>query len=315
MSQTPTPNLNQNPRSKLIPLIFAVACLIAIPSGFIYSLNAAYSNTDAQKSVAQEKEKTEKSKAGEIELDKKLDQENQKLGYATRLEKSAPNAEFGKYKTEHWMANWKTNQGDLTIHLHAEDAPKTVENFVRLNERKVFENTAIHRIVKQENFGVIQGGDFDKGNGQGGQSAYFVSELQPNTIPDELWKVEPKTDNVSGTVSGGEFRNAKYYQDYDVKTGLVKYPKGLILMAKTQQPNSASSQFFVTFKDTVLPAQYTVFGRIDEKTFGTLDKINAEIDPISKTQDPQTGEEKVTKSEDGEPSKEIKIEKVEVMKM
>lgn len=304
-----------NPNSRLIPLIFALICLIAIPTAFVYSLNLAYNNTDSQKSIAQEKEKEDKAKSSEVELNKKLEDENQRLGYSTKLENSIPNNDFGKYQNEHWMANWKTNFGDLMIHLHAEDAPKTVENFVRLNDRKVYQNTTIHRIVKQENFGVIQGGDFDKNNGQGGQSAFYISELQPNTIPDELWKVQPTTDNKNGTVSGGEFRSPKFYQDYDSKTGLVKYSKGLILMAKTQQPDSASSQFFITFKDTILPAQYTVFGRIDEQSFGTLDKINTEVNPVTVEQDPETGEEKSTITEDGKPSQEIKIEQVEIMKM
>jgi cyclophilin family peptidyl-prolyl cis-trans isomerase len=298
-------------QNKTIPLIFAIACLIGIPSFFVYSLNVAYNNTDTQKSINTEKEKEQKSKETEVKLNQKLDDENKNLGYETKLKNSVPDENFGKFKNEHWVSDWKTNQGDLKIHLHANDAPKTVENFVRLVDRKVFENSTSHRIVKQENFGVFQAGDFDKGNGQGGQSAFWISELKPNTIPDELWKVAPTVDNEKGTATGGEFRNPKYYVDYDSQTGLVKYPKGLILMAKTQQPDSASSQFFVTFKDTILPAQYTVFGKIDEASFGTLDKIG-QIDPVEVTADPTTGEEKQNKVEDGKPGQEIKIEKTEV---
>jgi cyclophilin family peptidyl-prolyl cis-trans isomerase len=87
-------------------------------------------------------------------------------------------------------------------------------------------------------------------------------------------------------------------------------------MAKTSQPDSASSQFFVTLDKTILPAQYTVFGTVDKSSLGTLDKIKSEVKPvkvIAETEDPENQEAtKIEEVTDGKPSKEIKIEKTEV---
>ena len=296
-----------------IPIILAIALMVAVPFGMIKLLNVANESSDIQVAKKEEQIKEQKLVSTELDLNKKLIEENKTLGFSTMLKNSKPDENYGKATNEYWMTSWKTNFGDIKINLHTTDAPKTVESFVRLNSRKIFEKSIIHRIVKQPNFGVIQGGDFDKKNGQGGQSAFYISENKPNEIPDELWKVKPTINSKEGTTAGGEFTNPKYYTKYDPKTGLVEYQKGLILMAKTSQPDSASSQFFITTTNTVLPAQYTVFGKIDDSSLPTLDRINKEIEPVKREMDENTGEIKSTPTKDGEPSKEIIIEKTEIM--
>ena len=305
----------ENNSSKVVAIVIAIVAIACIPTGLIYGLQNAHMNSDAQKTIQEEQLKKQREIDAEITLNKKLIDENTKLGYSTTLKDSKPDQNFGKYTNEHWMANWKTNYGDLVIHLHAEDAPKTVENFVRLNTRNIYQNTIFHRMVKSDGMSVLQGGDWTQRDGQGGESAFFISANKVNNIPDELWLKQPIVDTQKSTATGGEFRNPKYYTKYDQKTGALTYPKGLMIMAKTSQVDSANSQFFITLTDTILPAQYTVFGRIDDKSFGTLDKIYKEIEPVKIELDPESGQNIQTKTDDGEPNKPIKIEKTDIMKM
>jgi cyclophilin family peptidyl-prolyl cis-trans isomerase len=294
--------------NKIVALVVAIVAMAGIPTALVYTLQQAHSNTDTQQAIKEEEDKKKKEIEAEITLNKKLAEENPKLGYVNSIKSSKPDENFGKYTMEHWAVKWQTNYGPLKIHLHAEDAPKSVENFLRLNSRKVYDKSISHRMVKSDNMTIIQGGDYTQRNGQGGESAFYISDSKTNLIPDELWKKAPVINSEVGTATGGEFRNPKFYTNYDSKTGLVTYPKGLILMAKTSQPDSASSQFFITLKDTILPAQYTVFGRIDEANFSTLDKITTEVDPVKKDFDAETGEPTQAKTDDGEPNKEIIIE-------
>ncbi len=294
--------------NKIVALVIAIVAMAGIPAALVYTLQQAHSSTDTQQAIREEEDKKKKEIEFEITLNKKIAEENTKLGYSTSLKASTPDENFGKYTMEHWTVNWQTNYGSLKIHLHAQDAPKTVENFLRLNLRKVYDQSVMHRMVKSENMTVIQGGDFTQRNGQGGESAFYISDTKTNLIPDELWKKTPVINSEVGTATGGEFRNPKFYTNYDAKTGLVTYPKGLIIMAKTSQPDSASSQFFITLKDTILPAQYTAFGRIDASSFSTLDKITTDVEPVKKDFDAETGEPTTAKTEDGQPNKDIVIE-------
>lgn len=116
--------------------------------------------------------------------------------------------------------------GDITVELYDEDAPKTVENFLKLTARGYYDGVTFHRVAK--NF-VIQGGD-PTGNGTGGETAdgkILMDELNPNS-----------------------------------PSGKAGYQKGVLAMAKTQAPNSGSSQFFIILDNINLPYQYTIFGKV-----------------------------------------------------
>jgi len=115
--------------------------------------------------------------------------------------------------------------GNITVELYDQDAPKTVENFLRLTDAGFYNCLTFHRVSK--NF-VIQGGD-PKGDGTGGGSAFgspFADELNPNT--------------------------ASY------KAG---YTKGVLAMANSG-PNTNGSQFFIMLDDVSLPHNYTIFGKV-----------------------------------------------------
>jgi len=122
-----------------------------------------------------------------------------------------------------------TNEGTFMIELFPEDAPNTVNNFLKLIESGYYDGTVFHRIIP--NF-MIQTGD-------------------PNTIgPDSdrsLWG------------QGGPGYNLK--AEFNSRSHL----RGIVSMARATDPDSAGSQFFIVTSDsTFLDRQYTVFGEVVE---------------------------------------------------
>ena len=135
---------------------------------------------------------------------------------------------------------FETNSGNITIEFFPEDAPKHVENFITLTESGFYDNTIFHRVIKDF---MIQGGD-------------------PKTYPDSGY---PKSQ--WGTGGPSSFLDAEF--------NTIKHNHGVVSMARSADPNSAGSQFFIVHKDSnFLDQQYTVFGRIvTEESFTTLEKI------------------------------------------
>ena len=120
----------------------------------------------------------------------------------------------------------ETTLGTIEAELYREDAPKTVENFVGLAEKKYFDGIIFHRVVPGF---VIQGGD-PTGTGTGGKSIWgkeFADELNPA---------------------------APSYKE--------GYRKGVLAMANRGR-NTNTSQFFIMLADnTTLPKNYTIFGKV-----------------------------------------------------
>ncbi len=115
--------------------------------------------------------------------------------------------------------------GDIKVEMYDKDAPKTVENFLRLTASGYYDCLTFHRIAKGF---VIQGGD-PTGTGSGGDSAFggeFADELNPNT-----------------------------------PSGQAGYKKGVLAMAN-RGPNTNTSQFFIMLADNQLPYNYTIFGKV-----------------------------------------------------
>jgi len=138
----------------------------------------------------------------------------------------------------------ETSMGTIEAELYREDAPKTVENFVRLAEKKFFNGIIFHRVAKGF---VIQGGD-PNGNGTGGKSIYGKE------FEDELNPAAPS-----------------------LKAG---YLRGVLAMAN-HGPNTNSSQFFIMLKDNPrMPKAYTIFGKVT-KGIEVVDKIGeVDINPV-----------------------------------
>lgn len=131
-----------------------------------------------------------------------------------------------------------TGAGDLVIEFFPDDAPNHVDNFIKLTKSGFFDRTVFHRII--EDF-MIQGGD-------------------PLTKPGAF-----ESFTQWGTGDPGYKINAEFND--------IKHNRGIVSMARSSDPNSAGSQFFIVHKNSnFLDGQYTVFGRlITQESFNTLD--------------------------------------------
>jgi len=94
--------------------------------------------------------------------------------------KSAPAMVIDPKK--HYTATFKTDQGDFTVELYADKAPKTVNNFVFLAREGFYDGVTFHRVIR--NF-MAQGGD-PTGTGTGGPGYKFADEFHPSLRHDDL---------------------------------------------------------------------------------------------------------------------------------
>ena len=125
----------------------------------------------------------------------------------------------------------ETEKGNIIIELYPEAAPATVANFAKLIESGFYNGVVFHRFVPGF---VIQGGD-PQGTGRGGPG----------------WAIR------------GEF------QDSDLREKMPRHEKGVVAMARTQNPDSAGSQFYICLSSdptryTHLNGSYTTFGKVIE---------------------------------------------------
>jgi peptidyl-prolyl cis-trans isomerase B (cyclophilin B) len=140
-------------------------------------------------------------------------------------------------------ASMATNQGNMGLMLANNESPCTVNSFASMIGQKYFDNTKCHRLTTSPELGVLQCGD-PKGDGTGGPGYQFGNEYPT----DQYTPNDPKLQEP------------------------VVYPRGTLAMANAG-PNTNGSQFFMVYKDSQLPPQYTVFGAIQADGLATLDKI------------------------------------------
>src|SRR6516164_943470 len=132
----------------------------------------------------------------------------------------------------------KTNAGEIHLELWPDVAPKTVENFKSLAQKGFYDSTAFHRIVRGF---MIQGGD-------------------------PLTK-DPSREAHWGTGGPGHTIKAEFNDR--------SHQRGVISMARSQDPDSAGSQFFICLADaSFLDGKYTAFGQL-VKGDDVLGKIGA----------------------------------------
>ena len=125
--------------------------------------------------------------------------------------------------------------GVMTAELYPEKAPKTVENFISLVKSDFYNGLIFHRVISGF---MIQGGGYD----------------------------EQFEDRDTASIRG-EFRANGFAQND------LKHTRGVLSMARTSNPNSASSQFFVMHQNAPhLDGQYAGFGMLTDG-FDVLDQI------------------------------------------
>jgi len=291
--------------NKVMSVAISIAAIAIFATyNFYYLPEKVLPQTDSEVQKQKSKETEDKKVQAKKDLDNLIASEDKDLNFNQNKD----------WQVELSLANF----GDLKINLKNDYAPKTVENFIRLVNRGYFNSTPIHRIVKTKDFAVIQGGDKENKDGSGGRSAFYIDASNPGNIPDELWTTKPAFESQGEKnvlTNTPVFRSLDLYKNFDPDNGTVEYAKGLILMAKTSSPDSASSQFFITLDKTILPAQYTVFGVIDPSSIAILDKINTEVKPLASAEtQPVDPTQPVQPTTDGKPDKAIVITVGKILK-
>ncbi len=136
---------------------------------------------------------------------------------------------------ENKVAELHTTAGEIDIRFYPDVAPNHVKNFLDLANKGFYNGTKFHRVIPGF---MVQGGD-------------------PNTISG--------SPNTWGT--GGSDSHVK------AEFSAVSHKRGIVSMARAQDPDSASSQFFIVVADsTFLDRQYSVFGQVT-KGMDIADKI------------------------------------------
>ena len=133
------------------------------------------------------------------------------------------------------------NYGSITLVLDGKAAPITVKNFVELAESGFYNGLTFHRIMSGF---MMQGGD-PLGNGTGGSDNRIKGEFKQNGVDNPL-----------------------------------SHTRGAISMARSNQPDSASSQFFIVHADsTFLDGAYAAFGYVTEG-IEVVDKVCEDAKPV-----------------------------------
>ena len=119
-----------------------------------------------------------------------------------------------------------TDEQAIRIELYPDIAPITVENFVKLVDSGFYKDVKFHRCIRDF---MVQGGD-PTGTGSGGPGWRIKGEFASNGVKNDL-----------------------------------KHTRGVVSMARTMDPNSAGSQFFIMVADAPhLDGEYAAFGKVTE---------------------------------------------------
>ncbi|MGK7963020.1 peptidylprolyl isomerase [Crocosphaera sp.] len=148
------------------------------------------------------------------------------------------------------------NGSPVTIEIKGEDAPITAGNFVDLVERGFYNGLTFHRVVKEPQPFVAQGGD-PQGTGMGG----FVDPdtKQERRIPLEI-KLEGNEIPTYSKALGQQGNRTAMSQPV-----ALKHERGAVAMARSGMPDSASSQFYFALSDLeFLNGDYAVFGKVTQ---------------------------------------------------
>ena len=156
------------------------------------------------------------------------------FGLVARADESTPKKEEAKPASKEETTNVNTNEvaviktseGDMVIEFWPDVAPKTVENFKKLAREGFYDGTCFHRVIKGF---MIQGGD----------------PLTKDPTAEARW----------GTGDPGYKIKAEFNDRH--------HDRGVISMARSADPDSAGSQFFICHGDPrFLDKQYTAFGKL-----------------------------------------------------
>lgn len=153
------------------------------------------------------------------------------------------------------------NGSPITIEVDGDNAPLTAGNFVDLVNRGVYDGLSFHRVVRSPQPFVVQGGDPQSKDpnvptsqlGTGGFTDPATQE--PRYVPLEI-----KPEGAEAPVYSQTLQDAGVTQP-----PVLKHTRGAVAMARSQFPDSASSQFYFALADLAfLDGSYAVFGYVTE---------------------------------------------------
>jgi peptidyl-prolyl cis-trans isomerase B (cyclophilin B) len=153
------------------------------------------------------------------------------------------------------------NGSPITIEVDGTNAPVTAGNFVDLVQRGVYDGLVFHRVVRQPEPFVVQGGDPQSRDpnfppqrlGTGG----FID---PNTGSERFIPLEIKPEGAAEPIYGQTLESTRLSA-----TPQLRHTRGAVAMARSQQPDSASSQFYFALADLLfLDGSYAVFGYVTD---------------------------------------------------
>lgn len=155
----------------------------------------------------------------------------------------------------------KVKGGTVTIAVDGTNAPITAGNFIDLVQKEVYNGLVFHRVVREPEPFVVQGGDPQ------GKNPNFPSEqlgtgsyIDPQTTQPRYIPLEIKPEGAANPIYSQTFSQARISARPQ-----LKHTRGAVAMARSNAPDSASSQFYITLADVnFLDGSYAVFGYVTE---------------------------------------------------
>jgi len=162
------------------------------------------------------------------------------------------------------------NAAPITIEVDGTNAPITAGNFVDLVQKGVYDGLAFHRVVRQPQPFVVQGGD-----PQSKDPDFSINDLgtggfiEPTTSTERYIPLEIKPQEATEPIYSKTFENANISEQ-----PVLPHTRGAVAMARSQFPDSASSQFYFALTDLpFLNGSYAVFGYVTQGMKEVVDQI------------------------------------------
>jgi len=176
----------------------------------------------------------------------------------------------------------------ITIQVDGTNAPVTAGNFVDLVNRKVYDGLVFHRVERNPQPFVVQGGDPQSKDptvpaeqlGTGGyidpatnQERTIPLEIKLQNNPQPLYSLTVRDyvrSQIEDKIRSGELQNTEaavrnYLNTLPPLVPVLRHTRGAIAMARSQSPDSASSQFYFALSDlNFLDGNYAVFGYVTD---------------------------------------------------
>ncbi|QQE66526.1 peptidylprolyl isomerase [Leptolyngbya sp. BL0902] len=153
------------------------------------------------------------------------------------------------------------NGSTIVIEVNGEEAPITAGNFVDLVNRGVYDGTSFHRVVREPQPFVVQGGDPQSTDPSVPAQMYGTgSFVDPDTNAPRYIPLEIKPAGAEQPVYSQTFEEARI-----AEAPQLTHARGAVAMARSQAPDSASAQFYFALADLpFLDGSYAVFGTVTE---------------------------------------------------